>query len=172
MPDTIKLGKLVKIRGKEGEMICHFEIDNPENYNNLEFIHVEINQRLIPFRIISLEITGDHARISLKDIDNPEAAQELIKRNVYISIADLPRLPDKELYPHEIVGYKICDTEKGEIGTVKDILHKPEQPLLQVSHQGKELLIPLAAELIVEISKEKRCIIIDLPEGLIDLNLK
>jgi 16S rRNA processing protein RimM len=115
-------------------------------------------------------ISGDYARISLQDIDSPEAAQELVNHDVFISKADLPQLPDKEFYPHEIVGYTIYNQDKVEIGKVKDILQKPEQPLFQVLHQGKELLIPLAMELILEISKEKRTITIDLPEGLIDLN--
>jgi 16S rRNA processing protein RimM len=170
MPDTFKIGRLVKVRGKEGELICHLEIDNPGKYSNLEFIHIELNRRLIPFRIESLEITGDYARISLQDIDNPEAARELVKHDVYVSESDRPQLPDQAFYPHEIVGYTVFNHEKNEIGKVKDILQKPEQHLLQVVHQNKELLIPLAMELILEINKEKRHIIIDLPEGLIDLN--
>ena len=170
MPEAIKLGKLVKIQGKEGEMVCHFETDNPERFSNLEFIHVEINRRLIPFRVYSMEMTGNYARISLQDVNSPEAAKELIKREVYFSHADLPQLPEKELFTQEIIGYRVYDQDKNEIGQVMDILNKQEQSLLVVLHQGKELLIPLATELILEVGKEEKIIVIDLPEGLIELN--
>jgi 16S rRNA processing protein RimM len=169
--DALKLGKIIKVHGKDGEMICTFDLDRAERLAGLKFIFIEIDRRLIPFLIESIQLDGNHARIKLEDIDNPEEAQAFIRLELYLPYADMPGLSEKEFHPHEIIGFSVVDKSKGEIGRVNDVLARPGQSLLQVIAHNKELLIPLAEELIIEVDKEKQLLVIDAPEGLIDLYL-
>lgn len=171
MEEGIILGKIIKVQGKAGEMICHFSIDKPEWFSDIKFIFIDIDQRLIPYHIESLELSDNYARISLEDVHNPELAQKLVSRDIYLPKKDFPELTEREFYNNEIIGFTIIDKEKGEIGRVKDVLERPEQSLLQIIHQNTEILIPLAEDLIIKVNKKQKQLIIDIPEGLLDLYL-
>lgn len=169
--DAFKLGKIVKSQGKNGELVFLFDTDKPEQFRDLRFIFIEIDERLIPFQIDSLDLKGNYAKVNLEDIDSPESGQVLVGNALYLPAKDLPELPAEQYYFQEIIGYTIIDQQKGELGIVKDILKMPEQSLIQVFHKNKEILIPLADELIQSIDKKTRQITILAPEGLIDLYL-
>jgi len=51
------------------------------------------------------------------------------------------------------------------------VLEYPNQALFQVFRDGKEILIPIQDEIITAVNREKKQILIDAPEGLIDLYL-
>jgi len=46
------------------------------------------------------------------------------------------------------------------------------QELLQLDHNGKEILLPISDELILEVDRENKILYISAPEGLIELYLE
>ena len=61
-------------------------------------------------------------------------------------------------------------SETGEfIGTIEDIEAMPAQDLAKVSHRGKEVLIPLADELVLTVDHKARTIKVVIPDGLLSL---
>lgn len=46
----------------------------------------------------------------------------------------------------------------------------PENDLLVVEHEGREILIPFTSEICVHVDLDKREIVIDPPEGLLELD--
>jgi len=169
--DALKLGKIVKVQGKDGEVVCYFDIDSPERYGELQFIFIEINQRLIPFHIEALDLKANYARVRLEDISSPEEAHQIVNKEIYLPHIDLPELEDDQFYYHQLIGFSVIDRHKGEIGQIRDILERPEQSILQITYKDKEILIPLAEELITGIDRIKQEITIEAPEGLINLYL-
>ena len=167
--EYIQLGKIIKVQGKDGEMVCHFSIEEPERYSDLEFVFIELDQRFIPFHIEAIDLSGNYARLQLEDINTPEEAHKLVSREIYLPEKDFPGLPEEEFYFHEIIGFTAIDKERGEIGMINDVLERPEQSLLQIHHKGKEILVPLVDDFLVDINKAQKQLILKIPEGLIDL---
>ena len=71
-----------------------------------------------------------------------------------------------------MVGFKINDAEKGDIGVIKSIIEYPSQPLFQVMNGYKEILIPVVDPVIKKVDRDQRTIFIEAPKGLIDLYLE
>lgn len=62
-------------------------------------------------------------------------------------------------------------TESGDpIGLVKDIQFIKDNDLLVVEKGERIILIPFTVSICVEVNLEKREIVTDLPDGLLDLN--
>ena len=57
------------------------------------------------------------------------------------------------------------------IGKVKAVLEYPNQAVLQVFHDKKEVLIPISNQIIVEFNRENSTIVVNAPDGLLDLYL-
>jgi 16S rRNA processing protein RimM len=63
------------------------------------------------------------------------------------------------------------DTVHGELGTVKTIYEANGNDLFAVDYEGKEVLVPIRDEFIVKLDKITGKILLNLPDGLIDIYL-
>ena len=60
--------------------------------------------------------------------------------------------------------------EGREVGRVKDLIAVPGSDLLVVVSGGREILIPLVGTICREFDLQNRRLVIDPPDGLLDLN--
>lgn len=167
-----QLGYITKLHGLQGEVTAFFDVDFPEEYENLESVFVDINNKLVPFFIESLEITPKKNILKMEDVNTPEAAEELIGKELYLPLSALPPLSGTAFYYHEIIGFTVIDAEFGEVGPVKEVYTQTNQDLIACDHKGKEVLFPVIDDLIERIDREQKQLYVRLPEGLIQLYLE
>lgn len=171
--DCFNLGKITRIFGTKGELTLVLDVDDPNDYINLDFFYADFDGEMIPYFIEKLIIkNGTAVIIKLTDIDEPKAAGALINRLIYLPLDRLPKLNEDQFYYHEIIGYTIIDDVFGETGVIKDVLEFPMQEIIQIDHNGKEILLPISDELITKVDKENKFLYISAPEGLIELYLE
>jgi 16S rRNA processing protein RimM len=166
-----ELGHVIKIHGIKGEVLVFIDADDPLRYNDLESVFVEIKHKLIPFFIEGININGHDAIIKFEEVESIEQARKLLKSRLFLPLKILPDLGNDDFYFHEIIGYEVIDINTGKLGSIKSIYEANGNNLISTIHKGKEILIPLNKCLITRLDKEKREIIMDLPEGLIDIYL-
>ena len=166
------LGHISKLHGLNGEVTAFLDVDFPEEYENMESVFVDINNKLVPFFIESLDITPKKAILKFEDTNSAESAEQLIGKELYLPLTTLPPLTGKAFYYHEIIGFTVVDKTFGEVGPVKEVYSKSSQDLFACEHKGKEVLIPVSDELIERIDREKKRLYLLLPEGLIELYLE
>ena len=169
--DYFNFGLVTKTFGKNGEMIFFLDVDDPEDYKDIEMVFIEINQKLVPFFIETFKIRGNFATVKLEDISSPEKAQFFVKLRLFLPVDVLPELPNEKFYFHEIVGFTVEDENHGNIGIINDILELPEQSLLQIFNNEKEILIPIVDEIVKSVDSDNKIVYINAPEGLIELYL-
>ncbi len=169
--DCYYLGKITKKHGFKGNLILHLETDEPELYQNMESVFIETNGMLVPF---FFENIGPHSKnkllVKFEDL-TPEEAEKLINRSVWLPLDTLPELEDDAFYYHEIIGYKVIDSRRGEIGLIKNVNDSGIQALFEIDFDGKQILIPVVDDWILEVNKDEKFIRIDTPDGLIELYL-
>ncbi len=169
--DCYLLGHLVKTHGLKGELIAHFDVDYPEEYQELESVFVEQNGKLVPFFIDSISVRNDKVFLAFEDIDRIETASPLVGTSLYLPLDELPELGDGDYYFHQLVGMSLYDGEE-LIGTVSNVYELPNNNLLGVQHKDVEVLIPLDDAIVKEVNLTENKILADLPEGLIDVYLE
>ncbi|MBW7870979.1 MAG: 16S rRNA processing protein RimM [Flavobacteriia bacterium] len=169
--DCYYLGKITKKHGFKGNLILHLETDEPELYQNMESVFIETNGMLVPF---FFETIGPHSKnkllVKFEDL-TPEEAEKLVNRSVWLPLDTLPELEDDAFYYHEIIGYKVIDSRKGEIGLIKNVNDSGIQALFEIDFDGKQILIPVVDDWILEVNKDEKFIRIETPDGLIELYL-
>ncbi|MFA6951286.1 MAG: ribosome maturation factor RimM [Lentimicrobiaceae bacterium] len=166
------LGRILKPHAAKGALMINFEVDSPEDYQNMESVFVLMNGQLIPFLIEHIEIRhNNRAVISIPDVDSIEQASVLSGCELYLPESMLKPLTGNRFYFHEVPGFEVHDTVHGVIGRVIEVLEYPQQALLSISFKGKEILVPITDEIITGIDREKKIIYTDVPEGLIELYL-
>ena len=166
--ECFQLGKITKPFGFKGQVVFFLDVDCPDDYSELDSVFVEMKGNLIPYFIKDLNLNGNKAVITFEDL-TAEQAHALVGHEVYLPLALLPKLEGNKFYFHEVVGFKVVDAEKGDIGTLASVIDHPAQPLFQVMKNGVEILIPVIDPVIKQVDREQKTLYIEAPNGLIDL---
>lgn len=170
--DCFYLGTIVKKFSFKGELLAKLDTDEPELYENLDAVFVDLRGTMVPFFIESSQLhKSDLLRIKFEDINSEADADTLIKAELYLPLTALPKLSGNKFYFHEVIGYQIIDENFGPVGTIISINDTTAQALFEIEHDGKEVLIPINDEIITKVDREKKTIIVKAPDGLIELYL-
>ena len=166
------LGVVNKIHGNNGEITAYLDVDNPQDYLSFDMVFININNTPIPYFIERINILNNKAVIAFEGVDSIDKASVLVKKELYLPLSILPPLSGNKFYYHEVENFTVIDDVFGELGTLKEVLDYPNQAVLQVFHNGKEVLIPVNDAIIKEIDRKAKTIFVKAPEGLIDVYLK
>jgi 16S rRNA processing protein RimM len=170
--ELFRLGKIVRTFGSKGEVIFQIDSEIIDRIKKLESVFININENLVPFFIEHLERRPkNQAQVKLLDVDSTDDASILAGCEFFIPFGLLPKQKGTQLYSFEIEGYTVIDAIRGETGTVTAVLEMPQQSLLAIEFNGKEILVPIVDEIIRKIDRKKKEIHIEAPEGLIELYL-
>ncbi|WP_294211367.1 ribosome maturation factor RimM [uncultured Chryseobacterium sp.] len=169
--DCYLLGKITRRHGLAGNVILKLDTDQPELYTKLDSVFVEINGLLVPFFIAKTAWSkSDSLNIAFKNSTEALVDQSLGK-NVYLPLSTLPKLTGKQFYYHEIIGYSILDENGNDCGVIRSVNDQTAQTYFVTNLDGKEVVIPMIKDWIIEVNREERFIKMQLPEGLIDVFL-
>ena len=170
--DCFYLGKIVRKHSFKGEVVAKLDTDEPELYKNLESVFVLLNNNLVPFFIEgSLLQKGNQLRLRFEDIVSENDADAILGSELYLPLEFLPKLIGNKFYFHEVIGFTIEDVHYKHIGVITGINDSSAQPLFEVDANGKNVLIPMIDNFIKKVDRENNTIIVETPEGLIDLYL-
>jgi 16S rRNA processing protein RimM len=82
----------------------------------------------------------------------------------------LPQVPADFYWTHELKDWRCEDPSGGTLGVVGLLEETPGGPQLTLrTPGGKEVLVPFVRPMVVEIDRERKRLVLDLPEGLLDL---
>ncbi len=170
LEDCFYLGKIVRKYSYKGELIIFLDTDEPESYQNLESVFVQLGTSLVPFFLerSSLQKKGQ-LRVKFEGIESEADADSLLGLEIYLPLTLLPKLSGKSFYYHEVVGFLLKDVNKGDIGVISNVNDKSAQPLFEVGEGEEVLFVPAIDEFIKEIDRNKKVILVETPEGLLDL---
>ena len=168
--ECYQLGKITKPFGYKGQMVFFLDVDTPEDYEELDSVFVEVKGALVPYFIKEININGNKAVVTFEDLKADEA-QALAGCRLFPPLDLLPKLDGNRFYYHEIIGWRVIDAEKGDIGTIASVIDYPAQALFQIMKNGKEILIPIIDEVLEKVDRQEKTIYIKAPNGLIDLYL-
>jgi 16S rRNA processing protein RimM len=102
--------------------------------------------------------------------DTVEAASALVGHDFAVPESESVRLAEDEYYDWQLEGCKVETVAGRQVGTVKGVLRTGGVHLLVVaSEEQKDSLIPLVNSIIVSLDTTKELIVIDPPEGLLEL---
>ena len=168
--DCFYLGKIIKKFSFKGEVLVKLDTDEPELYQNLDVMFIDLRDSLVPFFIESSQFhKSELLRVKFEEVDTEQDADAILKCDVYLPLEFLPKLEDDKFYFHEVVGYMVEDLNFGKVGIIKSINDTTSQALFEIDRDGVEILIPLNDDFIKKVDKKKKLIMVETPEGLIDL---
>jgi 16S rRNA processing protein RimM len=167
---NILLGRITKLSGYEGAVAVKLEKIFTENIPQMESVFLEIDGRPVPFFISEMEYSGaDILKLSFEGYNSIEKISEFTGCRIFLTGS--ANAINQNSDTQNLIGYLVIDSGNCEIGSISEIISNNGQWLLNViSTDRKNILIPFHEHFIVRIDKRKKIIMMDIPEGLLEIN--
>lgn len=168
--DVYRIGQITKVHGLKGEVVFNF-VDDIFDRVDCDYLICELDDILVPFFIEEYRFRSDSsALVKFEDMDSSEDALRLHGANVYFEKKYASETDDGNISLNYFVGFAMFDTSGTDIGVIIGIDDNTDNWLFIVeSPDGEEVLVPAHEEFVAEIRNEDKIIIVDLPDGLLDL---
>lgn len=170
-PPFIAIARIARTRGNRGEVLADLYTDFPNRFDALEEVWLEFNdgrrQRL------ALQDSWEHKGrrvLKLSGVDSISAAECYVGCWIVIPADRAVKLPEGTYFDHDLTGCSVQDTRGNQLGIVKEILHIAGNDQLVVEGLNQEYLIPAVEGICLKISIERKQILVDPPQGLMDLD--
>ena len=172
MAEYFKLGKFVAVHGLKGELLLKHELRKKTSLKGMKNVFIEqVRNSFLPWFIASIKIKNDEeVYVKLDGVDTREGAARLAGKEVWVTEADFKKYSAKSS-PANLLGYKVVNNEN-PLGTIVEVIEQPHQMLCKVEINQKEALIPLNEDTLKKIDHKTKEVIVNLPEGLLDIYLE
>lgn len=171
MSAYFNIGKIVAVHGLKGELLLSHELGKKTSLKGLTALFIEDKKdSFLPWFIEEARIKSEkEIYIKLEGLDTREAAARLVQKKVWLPEADHKKFASRSS-PASLLGYTIISDAR-ELGDIKEVIEQPQQLLCRLEIDGKEVLIPLHEDSLKKIDHKKKQVIVELPEGLLDIYL-
>ena len=169
--DLIVVAHIVKTRGLRGEVVADLRTDFPERFEKLKsLIGISSSDDKRSLQIEEQWFHGDRLVLKFAGFGSIEEAKELVNFDLAVPVDDRVELPNDTFYEWELVGSSVVTVDGKKIGKVSGVMHTGGVEMLSVVDEtGRDRLIPMASDIVVEIDKDQKLIRIDPPKGLLEL---
>lgn len=165
-----KIGHISRVHGNDGKVYVKLDVDEPQQYEELESVFLELENKPVPFFIEYIRQTPNGPLVKFEDIEDRDEAMIYIGASLLLPLDLLPKLSDGKFYFHELIGAQLVDRNEGALGFIQLIYDQTSQLLLGVEKNGKEILIPMVDDFEPYFLREENILEMSLPQGLSKLN--
>jgi len=165
----ITIGRVQKTHGIKGEIKIEPLTDHPERFSELRRVHLTSSRgESKECAVRSVRYMAGTPVLLLKGYDDPERARELNGWLVQVPQEETVPLPEGQYYWFELIGMEVF-TESGEkLGTIVDIFETGSNDVYVMKAGGKEVYLPATKEVIRQIDRAAKRMVIHVMEGLLD----
>lgn len=169
---TVQIGYTKKPHALKGEIKLQVKERYLDDLLETDVVLIEVKGRQTPFFIEDIRI-GNTIIGKFEGVDTPEAASGIASKALYMREEDISESDDGDddgngLQYSKYVGYTIMDGT-ALVGAIESVEEYPQQEMAIVAYKKKSVMIPLNTQFIRKIDDAKRQIVMELPEGLLDL---
>ncbi len=160
------VGRIGRAHGVLGEATVQVQTDDPD-------LRFKVGAKLILDNGKDLTIRSArwHNQILLLAFDGVVDRNQIeeLRDQMISAEVDITSLSPGEYHYQQLLGCQVFLQSDELIGEVDEIVKLPSQDLLSVAKNGKKVLIPMVKKIIISIDILTKKIVVDPPEGLLDV---
>lgn len=161
----LDVGKIVGTHGVKGELRVQPWCDSPEFLCDFTKLYFDEGEKEL--KVLKSRVNKNVVIVKIEGIDTLERANLIRGKVLYIDREDA-EIDDGSYFVQDIVGMEVVDNDSGKIyGTVTDVLKTGANDVYQVTdNEGKNYLVPVINDVIINIDLESDKIYISPIEGI------
>ena len=167
--DLVALGRVVRSQGRDGRIKLRLNEKGPTGFAGAT-VYFRKGDGFEPFTVESLTLDRNVYVLKLKGVETLAAADALAGRDVFAAESDFRALGGDGFYDFQVIGSRVLTRDGAEVGEVAAVLVAGGPVLLVVRRGDRDVYIPFTEAICVKVDPGAKEIVVDPPEGLLDLN--
>lgn len=167
--DLVALGKVIRSQGRDGRVKLRLNEKGPTGFTGRR-VYIGKGDDLDAYDVESLALDRNAYYLKLRGVDTLEAADALAGRDVFGAESDFRGLGADRFYDFQVLGSRVLTRDGAEVGPVEAVLDAGGPVLLVVRRGDRDIYVPFTEAICVRVDAAARTIVIDPPDGLLDLN--
>jgi 16S rRNA processing protein RimM len=167
----VLVGRVARPHGIRGDVVVNPETDFvDERFAVGASLWTLVAGAVEEVRVARAALGGRRPVVGFQGASSVADAQRLAGAELRVPEGALAALEPGVFYLHQLVGCRVETTAGERVGEVTRVEGGSGASLLAVEASNGEVLIPLAISLCPTIDVERRLIVVDAPEGLLEVN--
>ena len=170
--DLVPIGQVIKTIGYKSNILVRPYEGFNKTWENVRKCVIRVNGILAPFFIEKSELHNDELELKFDAYHDDKSAHDILHQEIYVIKDQVSTESEEEMAEDDLgswIGFKVMDASVGELGLIEDIEELPGQFLIHLTYNGKEIVIPFAEELVLDVDVDNKILTMELPEGILDL---
>jgi 16S rRNA processing protein RimM len=165
------VGTIARAHGNRGQVIVNPETDFPaERFQAGAVVFVEDAGSIRTLHVVAMRMQRDRPVIAFDGVESMDGAEALAGRELRVPVERLAALPQDTFYHHDLVGCRVETQGGDDVGIVSRVDGTAGGSRLIVQGRRGDVEIPLVADICTAIDIAAKRIVIEPPQGLLDLN--
>jgi 16S rRNA processing protein RimM len=166
----VTVGRIGRPHGIRGAVVVGVRTDEPElrfaKGSRLDTDPVGIG----PLTVAASRWHSSELLVRFEGVDDRDAAAELRGTWLLVDSATFAPLDDPdEFRDGDLIGLAVRTVDGAAVGTVDDVLHSGQDVLVIKSPDGRDVMVPFVLPLVPEVDVSSGYLVINPPEGLLDM---
>jgi len=164
------VGRIARAHGLGGEVAVEVRTDAAEERFTVGAgIETDPPERG-PLVVTRVRWHSGRLLVTFDGVADRSAADELRGVLLVADSSSSPPTDPEEFWDHDLDGLEVRSVDGEVIGVIAEVLHPPGSDLLVVRRpEGTEVLVPFVRDIVPVVDVAAGRIVVDLPEGLLDL---
>jgi 16S rRNA processing protein RimM len=168
----VTVGRIGRPHGIRGDVVVGVRTDEPE----LRFVpgsRLDTDPADVgPLTVAAIKWHSGELLVRFAGIGDRDAAAELRGAWLLVDSASIPPSDDPdEFNDTDLIGLSVRTADGTSVGTVDDVLHSGQDVLVVKGSSGPDFMIPFVLPLVPEVDVPAGFLVIDPPEGLLELGI-
>ena len=169
--DLLLVGRVARAHGNRGQVIVNPDTDFAgERFKAGNVLLVGPVASAQRREIRDVRFHQGRPVIGLSGVETMDQAETLAGAELWMPADALAPLPEGTYYRHDLVGCEVTDTSGAAIGRVDRVEGTLERSYLVVNGARGDVMIPMVAQICVNVDTASKHIMVALPDGLIEVN--
>ena len=166
--EVVRVGYFTKPHGIKGELSLVTDYDLFEDESD-SFLICEMDGILVPFYVESFRFKSNSViLVKLENVNDETSTKRFVNQEVFCPANRIKTPLNEDFTWKRFTGYVLEDKLQGVLGVITDVDETTINTLFRVDYRGKELLVPIADELVVSVDGKQRKLVVSLPDGIIE----
>lgn len=169
MEDFFRVGVISNTHGIRGEVKVFPTTDDVMRFKKLKKAHIDTKKGLVDVEVVSARFFKNMVILKFKGIDDINDVEKYKGMDLIVSRENAVPLAQNEYYIADLIDMTVVNEDGEEIGILYDVMQTGANDVYVVNmNDGRELLLPVIDECVLDVDVENRIIKVHILDGLLD----
>lgn len=167
MEEYFRVGVIANTHGIRGEVKVYPTTQEPSRFQNMKEIILDTGEEKKRLSVASVRFFKNLVILKFQGMDSINDVEQYKGMDLLVAREDAIPLEEGEYYIADIIGARVMTDTGEDFGSLTDVLQTGANDVYVVDHGGKEVLLPVIPDCVLERDLEKKLVTVHIMEGLL-----